>query len=102
MASGVRCAETTLHSCATPNCSRRCAACCMTSQSLSLPITIPTTGLAMCPLLSGDQLQPDDARNDEAEEQQPQRLARFVEQKHAKDSGSGGTYASPYRIARTE
>src|SRR3989338_1384727 len=41
MSSGMRWAETTRASCAMPNCSRICTACCMVSQSLLEPMTTP-------------------------------------------------------------
>src|SRR5690606_5080404 len=44
--SGVRCADTTRTSCATPSCSSRAAACCMVSQSEREPMTMPTSGFA--------------------------------------------------------
>src|SRR5256885_12912092 len=46
IASGVRCADTTFASWATPKSFSTRTACCMTSQSLSEPITTPTFGLA--------------------------------------------------------
>src|SRR5207237_6472570 len=44
IASGVRCADTTRVSCATPKSFSTRTACCMTSQSLSDPMTTPTKG----------------------------------------------------------
>ena len=46
MSSGMRCAETTRVSCGTPNSLSRAAACCITSQSDELPMTMPTMGAA--------------------------------------------------------
>ena len=43
MSSGMRWAETTRHSWATPNSARICAACCKVSQSLDDPIRTPTS-----------------------------------------------------------
>src|SRR5690606_12089851 len=46
--SGVRCADTSRTSWATPSCSSRAAACCIVSQSEREPMTIPTSGV--CPV----------------------------------------------------
>ena len=45
ISSGVRCAESTWHSCGTANSSSTLTAACITSQSLALPMTTPTAGL---------------------------------------------------------
>ena len=50
--SGVRWADTTLHSNATPNCCKKAAACCMTFQSLLLPIMMPTCTIVKIPVIS--------------------------------------------------
>ena len=44
----MRCAETTFRSWGTPKPSSCVAACCMVSQSESLPITMPTKGFVIC------------------------------------------------------
>jgi hypothetical protein len=44
ISSGMRCADTTRASCGTSNSRSTAHACCMTSQSLLLPITTPTQG----------------------------------------------------------
>ena len=44
---GVRCAETTWHSCGTPNCRRTSAAAFIVSQSDRLPMITPTLGAAV-------------------------------------------------------
>ena len=75
----------------------------MTSQSLSLPITIPTSGLSMCyliqwrPIFSPTMpatISPMNSRRSD--------LARFVEQNHADDGGTDGTNAGPDGIAGAE
>jgi len=45
MSSGIRCADTTLASWGTSNSRSTATACCITSQSLLLPISTPTSGV---------------------------------------------------------